>query len=178
MTPSSRTPEGQPQQCPVCGNEVVIEPSRPPGDAPCPHCGCLIWFANAAGAERDVRLHSFSISDPLVQTKSQAIAIILDRLIRAGALEQQHRDEILAAILKREELGSTGIGRGIAIPHARFPHVTCCVGALAKFSPAVDFESLDRKPVEQVFLFISPADRPGDHLRVLEAVSRRLRAGG
>jgi tetratricopeptide (TPR) repeat protein len=44
MEPSSRTPEGWPSRCPVCGNEVCIEPSVPPGDAPCPHCGHLLWF--------------------------------------------------------------------------------------------------------------------------------------
>jgi len=44
MNPSSRTPEGQPNRCPLCGKDLRIEPSRPPGDAPCPHCGQLIWF--------------------------------------------------------------------------------------------------------------------------------------
>lgn len=44
MEPSSRTPEGEPNRCPVCGKRLRIEPSRPPGDAPCPHCGHLIWF--------------------------------------------------------------------------------------------------------------------------------------
>ena len=46
MTPASRTPEGESNQCPVCGNEVRLEPSRPPGDAPCPCCGHLLWFAS------------------------------------------------------------------------------------------------------------------------------------
>jgi hypothetical protein len=46
MEPSSRTPEGQPNRCPLCGKEVYLEPSVPPGDAPCPHCGHLLWFAN------------------------------------------------------------------------------------------------------------------------------------
>lgn len=41
---ASRTPEGDPNTCPVCGNRLVLEPSRPPGDAPCPSCGCLVWF--------------------------------------------------------------------------------------------------------------------------------------
>jgi hypothetical protein len=44
MTISSRTPEGRPNFCPVCGNVVRLEPSVPAGDAPCPHCGCLLWF--------------------------------------------------------------------------------------------------------------------------------------
>jgi hypothetical protein len=45
MTISSRTPEGRPNECPVCGKRLVIEPSEPTGDAPCPHCGVLLWFA-------------------------------------------------------------------------------------------------------------------------------------
>jgi hypothetical protein len=45
MEPSTRTPEGEPNRCSVCGKDVRIEPSRPPGDAPCPHCGSLLWFA-------------------------------------------------------------------------------------------------------------------------------------
>ena len=44
MEPSTRTPEGEPNRCPVCGKSLQIEPSRPPGDAPCPHCGHLLWF--------------------------------------------------------------------------------------------------------------------------------------
>ena len=44
MEPSTRTPEGEPNRCPVCGKPLRIEPSRPPGDAPCPHCGHLLWF--------------------------------------------------------------------------------------------------------------------------------------
>ena len=52
MQPSSRTPEGDDNTCPVCGGHVRIEPSRPPGDAPCPHCGTLLWFA--AGAIRSL----------------------------------------------------------------------------------------------------------------------------
>ena len=44
MEPSTRTPEGEPNRCPVCGKSLQIEPSRPPGDAPCPHCGSLLWF--------------------------------------------------------------------------------------------------------------------------------------
>jgi signal recognition particle GTPase len=48
MEPSTRTPEGETNRCPVCGKPLQIEPSRPPGDAPCPHCGSLLWF----GAEK------------------------------------------------------------------------------------------------------------------------------
>ena len=53
MTISSRTPEGRPNHCPVCGHELMIEPSIPPGDAPCPTCGHLLWFGEG-GTVRDV----------------------------------------------------------------------------------------------------------------------------
>ncbi len=52
MEPSSRTPEGEPNRCPVCGKELQIEPSRPPGDAPCPHCGHLLWFSPFARSRK------------------------------------------------------------------------------------------------------------------------------
>ena len=52
MTVSSRTPEGEPGRCPVCGHAVRVEPSRPPGDAPCPACGALLWFAPTAAGPR------------------------------------------------------------------------------------------------------------------------------
>jgi signal recognition particle GTPase len=51
MKPSSRTPEGEPNHCPVCGKAVRIDPSRPPGDAPCPYCGYLLWFGTQEPAE-------------------------------------------------------------------------------------------------------------------------------
>ena len=55
MEPSSRTPEGEPNRCPVCGKGLQIEPSRPPGDAPCPHCGSLLWFDPNAPNSIEVR---------------------------------------------------------------------------------------------------------------------------
>jgi len=63
MKPSSRTPEGQPKHCPVCGKDLKIEPSHPPGDAPCPHCGHLLWFQymedSRSPAKRERVQHSF-----------------------------------------------------------------------------------------------------------------------
>lgn len=54
MVISSRTPEGDPNHCPVCGHYLRLEPSRPPGDAPCPACGCLLWFPAAVAPGRSV----------------------------------------------------------------------------------------------------------------------------
>ena len=84
-------------------------------------------------------------------------------------------ESIVKAILKREELGSTGIGRGVAVPHTKHPSVDRLIGTVAVSPTGVDFVSLDGETVHLFFLLISPPDRPGDHLRALENISRQLR---
>jgi PTS system fructose-specific IIA component/PTS system nitrogen regulatory IIA component len=68
-----------------------------------------------------------------------------------------------------------GIGRGVAIPHAKHAAVTECTGLIGQSKSGVDFAALDGEPVRLICLLISPPDRPGDHLRMLESVSRKLR---
>jgi hypothetical protein len=64
VNPASRTPEGEPNRCPICGKEVRLEPSRPPGDAPCPNCGHLLWFAPTEAQATDVAaIKKSSVSD-------------------------------------------------------------------------------------------------------------------
>lgn len=175
MTISSRTPEGSPNCCPVCGAHVAIEPSWPTNDAPCPACGCLLWFPKVASMDWAYGFRRLTFRDQSIRTKAETMTAILDRLVETGSLAEEHRQGVLAAILKREALGSTGIGRGVAIPHAKHPGLARLVGAVADFPAGVNFDSLDGKPVHLVCLLLSPAERPGDYLRVLEAVARRLR---
>jgi|SRR5579863_3148503 len=120
---------------------------------------------------------SFSISDPSIKTGVQAIGAILDRLVKDERLSVEHRPKVLAAILKREELGSAGIGGGVAIPHAKFSGVASVIGAAVQFPLGVEFKSLDGKLVHVVYLFVSPIDRPDEHLRVVELISQQLRDG-
>ena len=87
-------------------------------------------------------------------------------------------EDVVRAILKRELLGSTGIGRGVAIPHTKHNSVERLIGTVAVSRSGVSFESLDGEPVQVFVLLISPQDRPGDHLRALENVSRCLRDDG
>ncbi len=72
-------------------------------------------------------------------------------------------------------MGSTGIGRGVAVPHTKHPSVDRLIGTVAVSPTGVDFASLDGETVNLFFLLISPPDRPGDHLRALENISRQLR---
>jgi PTS system nitrogen regulatory IIA component len=107
--------------------------------------------------------------------KEGVIREMAQALLEAGKVAASEVESIVKAILKREELGSTGIGRGVAVPHTKHPSVERLIGAVAVSAEGVDFSSLDGEKVHLFFLLISPPDRPGDHLRALESVSRQLR---
>ncbi len=110
-----------------------------------------------------------------VDDKEQVIRAMATALLEVGKISEDQHESIVEAVLKREELGSTGIGRGVAVPHTKHPSVSELVGTVAVSEDGVDFDSLDGEKVHLLFLLISPPDRPGDHLRALENISRQLR---
>ncbi len=121
-------------------------------------------------------IHGDSIRAELTaEDKEGVIREMAGALAATGAIEESELESIVKAILRREELGSTGIGRGVAVPHTKHPSVDKLVGTVAVSPEGLDFESLDGEKVQLFFLLISPPDRPGDHLRALENISRQLR---
>ena len=106
--------------------------------------------------------------------KEGVIRELVASLVGAGQLGADEQESIIEAILKREELGSTGIGRGIAVPHTKHPSVSQPIGAVGVSSAGVDFQSLDGEQVQLFFMLISPPDKPGDHLKALENISKQL----
>jgi mannitol/fructose-specific phosphotransferase system IIA component (Ntr-type) len=108
-------------------------------------------------------------------TKEGVIKELVGALVVAGEIRAADQDDIVKAIMKREELGSTGIGRGVAVPHTKHGSVEKLVGTVGVSSEGLDFESLDGQKASLFFLLVSPPDRPGDHLRALENISRQLR---
>lgn len=127
-----------------------------------------------------MKLTEFVIKDAIIpelqsSTKEDVIREMVASLKTNGAIKSEDEDEVISAILKREELGSTGIGNGVAVPHTKHPAVDELVATVAVSKDGVDFASLDGEPVYILFLLVSPLDRPGDHLRGLENISRHLR---
>ncbi len=111
-----------------------------------------------------------------VQTvKETVVREMVGALHAAGHFGTSDVDEIVRAVLRRELLGTTGIGRHIAIPHSRHPAADRLIGTLALSRDGLPFDSLDGEPVYVFILLVSPQDRPGDHLRALEAVVRTMR---
>ena len=127
-----------------------------------------------------MRMSDFVVRDAIVpeltaNTKEGVIREMVESLRAAGYFKGGEPDDIVRAVLRRELLGSTGIGRGVAIPHTKHASVDRLIGTIAISHKGVAFESLDGEPVHVYVLLISPQDRPGDHLRALENVSRSLR---
>jgi mannitol/fructose-specific phosphotransferase system IIA component (Ntr-type) len=130
-----------------------------------------------------MRMSDFVVREAIVPelaatSKEGAIREMVESLRGAGYFKGGEPEDIVKAVLKRELLGSTGIGRGVAIPHAKHASVGRLIGTVALSRQGVGFDSLDGEPVHVLVLLVSPQDRSGDHLRALENVSRSLRDDG
>jgi PTS system nitrogen regulatory IIA component len=101
--------------------------------------------------------------------------LLADLSKRAAAALGLSLPAIAGPLAAREALGSTGVGSGIAVPHARIEGLTALAGFFARLDKPIDYAAIDSRPVDLVFLLLSPAQGSGDHLAALAAVSRRLR---
>lgn len=106
-------------------------------------------------------------------TKREALEELVDLLCAAYKLKD--RDVILEAILKREEKQSTGVGMGLAVPHAKTPAVTKLYVAFATHAAGIDFDSSDGEKARLFFILVSPRDVSGPHIRALAGISRLVK---
>ncbi|UZD90653.1 PTS sugar transporter subunit IIA [Cognatishimia activa] len=83
--------------------------------------------------------------------------------------------KVVSALQERESLGPTGVGRGVALPHARLSEIHSVTGAFILLEKPIDFNSVDRQPVDLAFALFAPEDAGVDHLKALAHVSRQLR---
>ncbi len=122
--------------------------------------------------------HILSIEQIIPQMQAvdrwAAIVELVDLLVSQGKIRPEDRDAILAALRAREETMSTGIGFGIAIPHASSERVSEVVAAFGRSDKGIEFDSLDNQPVRFIVLFIVPKDQFQTHLRTLAAIAKFL----
>lgn len=108
-------------------------------------------------------------------SKKQLLQELANRVAEAERLEAR---AVFEALMERERLGATAMGRGVAVPHARMDGVEAVRGFFARLDRGVEFDAPDGAPVDLVFLLLAPEDAGADHLRALAKVSRILRDEG
>jgi PTS system nitrogen regulatory IIA component len=112
------------------------------------------------------------VLDVKTANKGQLLRLLATRAAAAAGLDT---DEVATLILKREELGSTGVGNGVALPHARLAGIKAPFGLLARLRRGIDFEAIDDQPVDIVFLLLLPEMANGEQLNALACAARLLR---
>jgi len=174
---SPQNPDGRFNRCPACGKALKIKATTPPADATCAACGHAIWFPPLPGIE------GFDFIEPRAATcdleadsKEEAIGKLVEALARTGHVPEASTPDVTDAFIRREQLGSTAIGHGFAVPHIKHPAIKDLVGTIGYCPRGVDFHGLDGELVHTVILIISPPNQPGDHLRALERIARYLRS--
>lgn len=105
-------------------------------------------------------------------SRKQAIHTLCEALAETVGVSARTIEE---AVMERERLGSTGVGEGVAIPHARIEGIEKPIGGYMRLSEGVDFEAIDDRPCDLIFMLLAPMNAGADHLRALAQVSRVLR---
>lgn len=120
----------------------------------------------------DILRPSAVIARLVAPTKKQGLQELADA---AAAECGQSGRVVFDVLLERERLGSTGVGHGVAIPHGKLPGLAGIHGLFARLAEPIDFESIDGRPVDLVFVLLAPENAGADHLKALARVSRLLR---
>ncbi|MBC7784186.1 MAG: PTS sugar transporter subunit IIA [Burkholderiales bacterium] len=126
-----------------------------------------------------MKLREFIIKDAIVadlraRTRDEAIRELVQSLATANAIDASAVDDVVAALVKREKNGSTGFGKGVAVPHVKHSAVSRMVGTVGRSADGIDFSALDNQPVYNVFLLLSPENQPQQHLQAMNIVFSNL----
>ncbi len=112
------------------------------------------------------------IADLKATSKKQALQ---DLARRAADVSGLHERAVFDVLMERERLGTTGVGNGIAIPHGKLPKLERLYGLFARLEQPIDFQAIDERPVDLIFVLLAPESAGADHLKALARISRLLR---
>jgi mannitol/fructose-specific phosphotransferase system IIA component (Ntr-type) len=123
---------------------------------------------------RDIVHERAVVPELASRERDGVVAELVDALIEAGAAKQELRDELIRSVISREERGSTGFGKGVAVPHVKHEDVDSMAAAVGVSADVVDFNALDKQPVYSFILLLSPAQKPDEHLQAMEVIFKNL----
>jgi mannitol/fructose-specific phosphotransferase system IIA component (Ntr-type) len=115
-----------------------------------------------------------TIPDLQPTERDEVIRELVDALVRVGAAPEDLRDELIKMIIDREKHGSTGFGKGVAVPHVKHERIRRMVATIGVSQKGVDFNALDKAPVYSIVLLLSPKDKPDEHLQAMENIFSNL----
>lgn len=116
-----------------------------------------------------------AIVPELVATDRNAVLKeLVDSLAAAGALPEAAVEEVVAALIKREQNGSTGFGKGVAVPHVKHAKIKKMAGTVGRSVGGIDFAALDHQPVYSIVLLLSPENQPQQHLQAMNIIFSNL----
>lgn len=126
-----------------------------------------------------MKLSDFMVPEALLpvlakKTRDEVIRELVESLAEAGRVQKKDLDDIVEKLIERELQGSTGIGKGIAVPHIKHSSINEIVGTIGCSSEGVDFNSLDKAPVFSILLLLSPPNNPDRHLEAMEKIFSHL----
>ncbi|HWE95654.1 MAG TPA: PTS sugar transporter subunit IIA [Tepidisphaeraceae bacterium] len=126
-----------------------------------------------------MKLKEFIVSDAIrpdlaATDRNGAIKELVTSLAGAGALPESAVEEVVAALVKREQNGSTGFGKGVAVPHVKHPAIKKMAGTIGRSVAGIDFAALDHQPVYSVVLLLSPENQPQQHLQAMNIIFSNL----
>lgn len=121
----------------------------------------------------DILDESAIVADLTASTKTEALEALVEVMTKSNPALR--KEDLLQVLLEREELGSTGIGDGIAIPHGKSQELTEIVSGFGLSKQGIEFDSLDGKPAHLFFLLVAPENSVGTHLKMLARISRMLK---
>lgn len=126
-----------------------------------------------------MKFSEFVVKDAVIpelkaDTRDGAIRELVEALAKCRVIAEKDIDEVVKAVISREKTGSTGLGKGVAVPHARHPLVKKRAAAIGRSSGGVDFAALDQAPVYSVLLLLSPTASPEGHLKAMETIFHHL----
>jgi PTS system fructose-specific IIA component/PTS system nitrogen regulatory IIA component len=126
-----------------------------------------------------MKLRDFIIGDSIIaelkaSDRDGAIRELVTSLSTGGALPADAVDDVVAALIKREQNGSTGFGKGVAVPHVKHAKIKQMAGTIGRSASGIDFSALDHQPVYSIVLLLSPENQPQQHLQAMNTVFTNL----
>jgi mannitol/fructose-specific phosphotransferase system IIA component (Ntr-type) len=126
-----------------------------------------------------MKLKEFIVTDAIISNlkapdRDAALQELVASLAAADALPKSAVEEVVSSLIKREQNGSTGFGKGVAVPHVKHPKVKQMCGTIGRSASGIDFAALDHQPVFTVVLLLSPENQPQQHLQAMNIVFSNL----